>query len=291
VLRYQRDWQSILYLLLQPTFVVWQWRFGFSWVLYGLMLFFSVGVCVVHHNHSHLKMWRSRWLNRVTDLWLTLLQGHPSFVLLVAHIGNHHRHNHGPLDAMRTYRFGGDTNHLFGYLLHPIQATFAIYPLIFEWLRQQRRRAPGLFRFCLIQYAIVATLWLVVLCLDWKKGLLFVIVPQLHGLHWLLASNYLQHAHADGNSAINFARNFEGWVNPLLFNIGLHTAHHLHQKVHWSKLPALHQQYRNTIAPVLNSRGLMPCMLRTFVMSLVIPGLRSRSIMNSNTIMDRSSPQ
>src|SRR5256885_16702539 len=37
-------------------------------------------------------------------------------------------------------------------------------------------------------------------------------------------------------SPLNYARNFEGWVNPLLFNIGLHTAHHERPQAHWSEL-------------------------------------------------------
>ena len=36
-------------------------------------------------------------------------------------------------------------------------------------------------------------------------------------------------------------------VNPLLFNIGLHTAHHEHPRAHWSQLPALHGQLRDRL--------------------------------------------
>lgn len=75
------------------------------------------------------------------------------------------------------------------------------------------------------QYALWLSSWGFFLWLDWQKALLFVIVPQLHGLHWLLATNYLQHAHADGRPLsraqrntpgieLNYARNFEGLVNP-----------------------------------------------------------------------------
>ena len=48
------------------------------------------------------------------------------------------------------------------------------------------------------QYALWLGSWALLLAIDWHKAILFVIVPQLHGLHWLLATNYLQHAHADG---------------------------------------------------------------------------------------------
>jgi hypothetical protein len=200
-LRNGRDWQSLAYLVALPALAAWQWVNGFSVVLYALMLFLTLGIGVIHHNHVHLRMWRGRRMNRLTDFWITLLQGHPTFVFWPAHVANHHRHRHGPKDVARTYRFGGDTNHLWGYLLHPFQAVWVLVPVFVAWLARLRRTgaAPG------------ATAWRstrcgsragpVLLAIDWRKALLFVIVPQLHGLHWLLATNYLQHAHADGRKA------------------------------------------------------------------------------------------
>src|SRR5690606_2293657 len=195
---------------------------------------------------SHLRMWRNRWLNRASDIWLTLLQGHPTCVFWPSHVANHHRYKHGENDVTRTYRFG-DTNHLWGYLWHPVQAVSVLYPHIFRWLGSLRRYWPGVWRYCLLQYVVWLGSWAILLWLSPGKALLFVILPQLHGLHWLLATNYLQHAHADGSydsrhgrPQLNYARNFEGLVNPLLFNIGLHTAHHEHSRAHWSALTQLH---------------------------------------------------
>ena len=153
------------------------------------------------------------------------------------------------------------------------------------------RRSPGAFRYCLAQYGLWLGAWALLLAIDWRRALLFVIVPQLHGLHWLLATNYLQHAHADGRagaggdtpgSALNYARNFEGLVNPLLFNIGLHTAHHENPHAHWSELTRLHSEhYRARVAPALSEGGLAPYMLRVFVLGAVVPRFRSRTLMPS----------
>jgi hypothetical protein len=130
----------------------------------------------------------------------------------------------------------------------------------------------GAWRYCMAQYALWLASWAVLLALDWRKALLFVIVPQLHGLHWLLATNYLQHAHADGRKPraqrgarrypgrqLNYARNFEGLVNPLLFNIGLHTAHHENPHAHWSELTHLHRtRYRARGRPCSTRAGWLP---------------------------------
>jgi len=290
LLRHWRDVQSLAYMAALPALMVWQWVHGFHWVLYGLMLFLTLGIGVVHHNHTHLRMWRQRSANRVTDMALTLLQGHPTFVFFPAHAANHHRHKHGPRDLARTYRYGGDTNHLAGYLLHPLQAAWTLYPLFWHWLARLRRYRPGVLRYCLWQYAAWLSLWGALLAINPAKALVFVILPQLHGLHWLLATNYLQHAHADGgpqrHEQLSYARNFEGWVNPLLFNIGLHTAHHEYGRVHWSALSRLHEQeYRHRVDPRLIEPGLVPYMFRVFVLSLVWRRYRSRSLMRSKHIV------
>jgi len=297
-LRHRRDWQSVAYLLALPALVAWQWTQGFVWWLYAITLFLTLGVGVIHHNHTHLRMWRGRWANRLTDYGLTLLQGHPTFVFWPAHVGNHHRFRHGPRDVARTYRpeFGGDTNHLWGYLVHPLQAVCVLYPLFIRWLANLRRHWPGAFRYCMGQYLLWLGSWTFLLLLDWRKALLFVIVPQLHGLHWLLATNYLQHAHADGRPlsraqrktdgiALNYARNFEGLVNPLLFNIGLHTAHHEHPQAHWSALTGLHARlYRHRVHPALNEGGLLPYMGRVFVLGLFARRARTQPLMPPESI-------
>ncbi|QII85523.1 fatty acid desaturase [Bordetella hinzii] len=281
-LRHGRDVQSLAYLALAPALAAWQWWRGFSWPLYGLLLFLTLGIGVIHHNHTHLRMWRGRLANRLTDFWITLLQGHPTFVFWPAHVANHHRYKHGARDAARTYRFGGDRNDLPGYLLHPFQAVWVLAPLFLGWLARMKRWRPGVWRYCLAQYAAWLALWGGLLAIDPAKALLFVILPQLHGLHWLLATNYLQHAHADGGprAGLDYARNFEGMVNPLLFNIGLHTAHHENPRAHWTELARLHREhYRARVHPALNETGLLPYMARVFVLGSVIARLRSRPLM------------
>jgi fatty acid desaturase len=292
-LRHARDLQSLAYLAALPALAAWQWVHGFNAWLYALMLFLTLGVGVIHHNHVHLRMWRGRRMNRLTDVWITLLQGHPTFVFWPAHVGNHHRHRHGPKDVARTYRFGGDTNHLTGYVLHPFQAVWVLVPVFGAWLGRLREHHRGAWRYCIAQYVLWLGSWSVLLLVDWRKALLFVIVPQLHGLHWLLATNYLQHAHADGRRTreegasrdtsgrkLNYARNFEGLVNPLLFNIGLHTAHHENPHAHWTELAHLHRTlYRARVDASLNERGLVPYMVRVFVLGTVWPRLRSRPLM------------
>ena len=85
--------------------------------------------------------------------------------------------------------------------------------------------------------------------------------------------------------ALNYARNFEGLVNPLLFNIGLHTAHHEHPQAHWSELTRLHaRHYRHRVHPALNEGGLLPYMGRVFVWGLFARRARTQPLMPPESI-------
>lgn len=278
-----RDAQSVLYVVAIIALVVWQWLHGWVWWQYGAVLFLTLGVGVINHNHAHLPMWRSAPLNRATSLLLSVLQGHPAFVFHTAHNNNHHRYHHGERDVARTYRFpGGDSNNLLGYCMHPVYAAWALYPLFVHALRRawQRRSSRGWqCAWMVLEYVCCYGVWAVALYADATKALLLVILPQLFGLHWLLATNYLQHAHADGESRYGFARNFDSsLLNALLFNIGLHTAHHLRPRVHWSELPAVHREIAHHVPATLNEQSLCWYMLRVFVGGLVYAPWRTRSL-------------
>jgi fatty acid desaturase len=98
-------------------------------------------------------------------------------------------------------------------------------------------------------------------------------------MHSLLGANYFQHAHADGRSRWNYARNFTGAVNWLYFNIGLHTAHHEHPREHWSRMPALHRTLRLRVDPCLEERSFVLYVLRVMVIGALSARFRSRTMM------------
>ena len=133
----------------------------------------------------------------------------------------------------------------------------------------RRRR----YLFAALALAVGLALWA-----DWVRAVLFVLIPQAAALFFLLGANYLQHAHADDLSRWNYARNFLGWVNPLFFNVGLHTAHHEHGDAHWSDLPRLHARIAPRLDPRLVEPGLGAYLLRVFVAAIFVPSLRSRSL-------------
>jgi len=255
------------------------WAHGLA---YALLIYLNLALVVIEHNHMHLRIWRRRGLNRITDTLLSMFTGHACHVFHATHNANHHRHHHGPLDAARTYRFKqGDTNHLAGYLLHPAQAIGVLWPLIHRWHARLKARAPAVQRYYRRQWLWVIGFQAMLAAIDARAWGLYVLLPQMLALHWLLGANYLQHAHTDGHSSLQFARNFTGGVNRLFFNIGYHTAHHLHPKVHWSELAEWHQRYVPRLHARLTETSLLRYVLVTLTLGMVWPRVASRTLMAS----------
>jgi fatty acid desaturase len=284
------DWQSVTYLVVVPALFLTQWMHGFNPLLYAAMLVLWVGVGVIHHNHAHRPMWQQRRLNRATDLWVSALQGHPTFAFHCAHNSNHHRHAHGAQDIARTYRFArGDTNDAWGYLRHPFEAATVLLPrfaqALQQWRRSPRADVRAAWRWAMWQYALIAGVWSVALWVDPWKALLYLGVPQAIAMHTLLAANYLQHAHANPDHPQGYARSFEGLVNRLYFNIGLHLAHHQDGRLHWSLLPQAHARLRAQHHPaLLESHGVLRYMGRVMVLGMFSTQHRSVSLRTTMTL-------
>ncbi len=278
-----RDLQNISYLLFAPGLALWQWVHGFSWPLYSLMLVIWIGIGVINHHHAHRPIWRDAALNRITALIGAALQGHPVYVFELTHNDIHHEHNHGPQDVTRTYQFG-DHNHLLGLVLHPAQVLVVLYPLFFDQIKKVWIDDRPVFYIICSEYLLVIGPWIFLFFLDPAKALLFVLVPQFVCLHWLLGANYMQHAHANGLSQWDFARNFTGAINWVYFNIGYHTAHHDRPDLHWTELPDHHRQLVSQIDPRLVEPSFLWYLLRNYVLSIFRPSLRSRSLMPENSI-------
>lgn len=243
----RRDWQSLAYLLGLPLLVVFEWQLdAIDIPLYCVTLILAVGISCINHNHAHVSLWKNRWLNRFTDYWVGTLQGHPVYLFEVAHIASHHRYNQLEQDVTRVDQFGTH-NHIAGYLLFPLHALRPLNRLKRKYLHQLRTENPKKLLGIISQHIPLTALWIIAAVIDWQKAILFVFIPQLLALHFLLASNYLQHARVHIGSRYNHSRNFVGFMNRVLFNVGYHTAHHEWESLHWSELPQAHAKLNGKI--------------------------------------------
>lgn len=291
MLRQKADRQAVFYLALATVLLVWQWsRPAVSWPLLSWSCFMAVTVTVIAHNHNHLRMWKSRRLNGLTDYWITLLYGFPAFAWIPTHNMNHHKFTNREGDYTITYRYS-ERNNLITLLTYPTISGYHQQKPIRAYLREMWRKNRRRFYFSLSQYALLGLFVGGALVLDWRKALLYVVLPQQVGLFVVLVFNYLQHVHADEESEINHSRNFVGRaLNLLLLNNGFHTAHHQSPGLHWSRLRAAHAAIEARIDPSLNERSFWWMLLRTFLLAPFIPALRSRSMRLERLERDAAAP-
>jgi beta-carotene hydroxylase len=279
MLRYKADLRTLLWMLVTPVTLVVLWRSPeLSWWLYGAFLYLSIAAAIVAHNHNHVRTWKNRFLNHVTDVWISLFYGLPIFVWIPTHNKNHHRFNNTEPDDTHTWRFW-ESNSLFTLLVYPAISGFFQQPSIVRYFKGLHSTDRRQFWACVSQMVCLVTWVVAAFVIDWRKALIFVVIPQQVSLTSVLIFNYLQHVHADEEDEWNHSRNMTGWLlNALFFNNGYHTVHHHQPGLHWSLTPAAHRKIEHEIDPSLNEPSLPVYLVRTYILAPFIPSLRRRSM-------------
>ena len=284
MLKYNADLRSILFMIITTALLVVLWQYGsdLSWgyfvPIYILQLLMAVSVSVMTHNHKHTPMWKSKFMNIMTDNWLTMFYGFPVFSWEPTHMTNHHTHINTAEDYTRTYRYS-EKNNLVTLITYPsVSGSFQMRPVIdfftSRWKVNKRKFFLNVLQL-LFLVAFVAT----ALILDWRKAIVYVIIPQQLSLYSVLIFNYIQHVHADEETKYNNSRNMTGWfLNFILINNGYHTAHHISPGLHWSKLKEKHENLSDKIHPSLNESNFGWYLMRTYILSIFIPKFRSKSM-------------
>jgi beta-carotene hydroxylase len=272
------DLKTLFYLILATAALFIQWKFGFHWALYIFSLYLAIAVAVIAHNHNHVPIWKSEFLNHVTDNWITLFYGFPAFAWTPTHNKNHHKFNNKEGDYTITYRFS-EANNIFTLLSYPSISSYFQQSPVMNHLKNLYKFKREKFYLAIVQYVALGLFIVISLILDWRKALLYIVVPQQVALFVVMLFNYIQHVHADEESVYNHSRNFvSGFTNFMLFNNGYHTAHHNKASVHWSQLPAAHAKIADRIAPHLNQPTILGYLFKTYIMTPLRLAPRPRSM-------------
>jgi beta-carotene hydroxylase len=243
------------------------------WLL-PLALYVSYCSGVLTHNHNHCPTFMGRRSNVAYGAWLSLFYGFPIFSWIPTHNQNHHRYTDGEGDETRTTRHTRK-NTLFAALTYPIASARWQLPSVLGYAREAFTRHPARRRRILLE----------VLALAGGHAALFALAVGLHGLpvgsfvylatlglpallatYFMMFTNYMQHIDCDPNSKDDHSRNFTSpcW-NWFVFENGLHTVHHEHPGVHWSRLRALHEARAHRIDPRLNVGSIFEYLVRQYL--------------------------
>ncbi len=237
-----------------------------SLVLLALTCFFSFFCAVATHNTIHSPVFKSRPLNRIFQVALTLGYGHPVSAFVPGHNLSHHKHMQTQRDVMRTTkaRFRW---HLLNGLFFLLMVAPSIMRGEREYFRAMRERMPTWYRQYQIEFWVLHGIYLALLILDWQKFLLFVFIPHKYAAWGIVTMNMLQHDGCDENDPWNHSRNFVGKVvNWFTFNNGFHSIHHMYPGLHWSLTPEAHaREVAPHIHPALEQKSLLAFIFRTFI--------------------------
>ncbi len=268
MLKYRADLRTLAYMILTTASFAWFWSQGFNIFLYIFYLFLAVAVSVMAHNHNHINIWTNKPLNVLTDWWLTVFYGIPVFCWIPTHNRNHHRYNNKDGDVTATYRRSEDNN-LFTLVSYPSASGYwQVKESIIPYMKQLRKTDKKTFYEYIIQVVVLVAWVAFFLILDWRKALVYVIIPQQLSGYTVMIFNFVQHVHADEESRWNHSRNFLD-LNLPLFNNGLHTVHHEKANMHWSEAPKAHKAVAHLIDPVLIEKSFFVYMFRTYILGTI----------------------
>ena len=249
LLRYSADIASVAYTV--TTFslhvAVFLWASPSVAALCVVPLFLvSIPVAALGHHHQHLGVFRSRAMNRLYDLVLSLQTGVSPYGWVLHHNLGHHQNYLNqppklPSDESHWTNPDGSTMSRLRYTLH----LFLHHPI--DILRVGVKHPKILRAYLLMKAALYA---LVAFGVFWNATnflLAFFVPSMLTLLHtcWATHEHHAGH-HADDHYSASVNREHK-LFNVLSWNLGYHTAHHLRPGVHWSLLPEVHESIRHLI--------------------------------------------
>ncbi len=144
----------------------------------------------------------------------------------------------------------------------------AIMPMDARFSRLMGEKSPRWRNQLRLEWAVYIVFCAVLLLINWKHFLLYVVIPHQYAAWGIITMNLLQHDGCDEQSTFNHSRNFIGKaINWFAFNNGFHTIHHMEPGLHWSLLPAAHaERVAPFIHPNLNRTSLPGYLWSTFFM-------------------------
>jgi beta-carotene hydroxylase len=275
-LRFVEDRRTLLWAFLLfplgPALALWRPSL-LPW-LAPLLLYCSYLSGVLTHNHNHCGVFHARWANLGYGAWLSVFYGFPTFSWIPTHNQNHHRFRNGDGDMTATTRHAQHDSLLAALSYPPASSRFQI-PALAAFVRTAfRARSRQRSRIVLESSVLLlahAAFWLVaVLRHGTGPGTLVYFcalgLPAAMGTYWMMLTNYLQHVGCDAASEHDHSRNFVSpFFNWFVFDNGLHTVHHEHPGLHWSRYRELHRRREAQIAPELNHDTLLGFAVRRYV--------------------------
>jgi fatty acid desaturase len=201
----------------------------------------AVAIACNHYQH-HVKVFRSRFLNRVYEVILFFHTGTPPYLITLHHNLGHHPHYLEPEeDTLAWQRPDGSRRSfvecLWRNFIGHVTQTIEI-----------GRRYPKVYRRFKVMAAVSVLPLALLLWLNPAKATIIFVIPMLLAVFNVARLGFNQHAGLSLEDHLAASRNNESRLyNLVTFNSGYHTAHHVKPGLHWSRLPEFHRELRDRI--------------------------------------------
>lgn len=223
------------------------------WLLIGYWLLMLIPKGLVapwNHHHQHSMTFRSPVLNRLLEVSYGLHTGMTTHLWVLHHVLGHHRNFlDQSKDESRWKRKNGKRMGVIEYSLNvAVTAYYRAYQVGKRHPKQQR----VFLTYTTLTFALVAAL----VFFKPLAGFFVFVLPMCVTIVYTAWVTFDHHAGLDTQDQYAASYNIMNrWFNRLTGNLGYHTAHHLKQGVHWSKLPELHDSIKHKIPPELMIRS------------------------------------
>lgn len=209
---------------------------------FGLGILPKAAVCAFNHHHQHVSTFTWEPLNRLLELMYALQTGVTSQAWVLHHsIGHHLNYLDQKKDESRWQRADGST---MGELEYSLSVTLTAYPRAWAVSAKYPKLRFTFLWMGLLSLALIAAL----IAYRPVPGLIIFGLGPLFSLFGTAWATYAHHAGRSTSShsvaSNNMVHGFYNWVTG---NLGLHTAHHTRPGVHWSELPALHEELKGAM--------------------------------------------
>ncbi len=286
--RYRADYRTLLWVLIAPVVVGVQYARPelvpwLSWV----SAYFALSCGIIAHNHNHCPTFATKSANSVFGNWISIFYGYPTFAWIPTHNLNHHKLVNRAGDATITWRYTNKHNVLVAATYFFVSSYYQSDP-IKDFIRKAKLKNPSLYRRVITQYVVWAGAHLAMIALaitlhGVKTGLYVWVfsmgIPAFFALWTIMLFNYEQHVHTDPWSKHNHSRTFTSpTLNFLLFNNGLHTAHHENPGTHWSELREIHERIAPEIDERLKSSSVWWYWFQQYALAPLFPSLGSTQV-------------
>lgn len=212
-------------------------------VAYWLLMIVPRGViCAWNHHHQHRNVFMRKSLNRILEFFYALHTGVTTNLWLLHHNFGHHRNYlDQDKDQSSWKRKDGTTMGMFEYTaIITLTAYYRGYKVGKDYPKQRQQ---------FLRYGVLTLLIILGLTIYNPVNSLFVIIlPMISSLIYTAWTTYEHHAGIDTQDQFAASNNITSKMyNWFTGNLGYHTAHHYKQSVHWSELPALHEEIKHKI--------------------------------------------